>query len=294
MKRFALLALIFAAFLFSRPASANTTPACQKCQFRMCGVFPCYDEHHHLEVECVPAGDGVSGGMDCHVPFGYDKCYFGEDGPYAPGQSPDSCEGCDDDNQNGICDMRENPEENQCPNPPCDPTPGSPLVINMDGGPWKFGADADAVMFDLDGNGDLEHITWTKPNSGIAFLALDRNGNGTIDSGKELFGNYTAQRRGIGRNGFRALAVFDVDGDDQITPADPVWSRLVLWEDSNHDAISQPWEVTPLAASNITALGCDYKATTREDKEGNELRYKSWLWRGNRREKYFDVYFHHV
>ena len=46
-------------------------------------------------------------------------------------------------------------------------------------------------MFDIDGDGVPEQISWTEADSDVAFLALDRDGDGRITSGKELFGNHT-------------------------------------------------------------------------------------------------------
>ena len=67
-------------------------------------------------------------------------------------------------------------------------------------------------MFDIPASGTPEQISWTSLNSDDAWLVLDRNGNGFIDDGRELFGSSTPQHfifQGESKNGFRALAVFD-------------------------------------------------------------------------------------
>jgi hypothetical protein len=102
-----------------------------------------------------------------------------------------------------------------------DPQMADPLVLNFGGGPVSLSPSK--INFDLNSDGKAEQISFVAKGNG--FLALDRNGNGAVDDGSELFGPGTG-------NGFAELAKYDQDGNGWIDEADPVYSQLRVWDDA--------------------------------------------------------------
>lgn len=93
-----------------------------------------------------------------------------------------------------------------------------PLVVNFEGPAAAL--NGARFSFDLDADGDVEKVAALAPSSG--YLALDKDGNGEVGDGSELFGPTSG-------DGFKELARHDSDGNGWIDEADPVFSRLRVW-----------------------------------------------------------------
>jgi hypothetical protein len=165
--------------------------------------------------------------------------------------------------------------------------PGTPIIIDLDNDNYNLTDAANGVMFDLRATGTPQRWSWTAGGSDDAFLALDRDNNGRIDSGKELFGNFTDQPISEEPNGFIALAMFDNNNDRWIDRNDAVFDRLVLWVDLNHDGISQSSELHLLNWGGVEGISLDYKESKRTDQHGNHFKYRAkvrgaqvgrWAW----------------
>ncbi len=162
----------------------------------------------------------------------------------------------------------------------------SPIIVDTTGHGFELTSASNGVVFDIRGDGHPIKLAWTAAGSGNAFLALPHNGR--ITSGKELFGNFTAQPPcpDGGRsclNGYRALAEFDRpenggNGDGIIDSRDAVFSQLRLWIDANHDGISQPNELHTLPELGVYSISLKYRDDQHYyDPYGNWFHYQSAL-----------------
>lgn len=180
----------------------------------------------------------------------------------------------------------------------CQPGP-SPIIIDLSGDGFDLTDAAAGANFDINCNARAERIGWTKPDPDDAFLVFDRNGNGVIDNGTELFGNYTPQPPTANRNGFLALALLDSPArggneDKVIDDMDLFFSKLRLWQDKNHNGVSEAHELHPLPDLGVDAIALDYKKSKRTDQYGNQFAYRAKVYgaRGQRLGRWaWDVFF---
>ena len=156
--------------------------------------------------------------------------------------------------------------------------PPSPILIAAQRGTYHLTSPSDGVWFDINGDGIPERIAWTDADSDVGFLAYDRNGNGAIDNGTELFGNFSILSDGIRAvNGFAALV--DLDGgpgntDGKIDSTDSIFSKLLIWFDRNHNGVSEPEELLSLPEAGVKVIYTGYRYSRRRDQYGNEFRYE--------------------
>jgi Ca2+-binding RTX toxin-like protein len=133
-----------------------------------------------------------------------------------------------------------------------------PLIFDLDGDRMVLTSlDDSSAYFDLDGDGFREHVAWTRGGDGL--LVYDRNGNGSIDDGSELFGSgYRETDAGgvqsRGTEGFDDLARLDSNDDGVIDAADAEYGALQIWIDADGDALTGAGELHTLASLGIVSI----------------------------------------
>jgi hypothetical protein len=300
-----LLCLAVLTTMSAPPASAQTHSYCYECVYAVYrGIGPCGSGGC---VECQPAGTNEPGYTECFGPFTDTVCPWQgacNQNELGDRQEPDGSPIVAPDNQHmhfapdswigANCEGYEPPyippppnDDEQTPGPCGGPSCGTPLLLSLSGGPIRLSEVP--VSFDLRGTGIAEQWTWTEAGSDTAFIAYDWNGDGQINSGRELFGDKGSPQRPI--NGFIDLSAYDKNRDGLVDHNDPVWSGLWLWADRNHDGKSTPAELTRIADTRISALEYEYRRVGRRDPSGALLLYQARYWVDGQPRMYYDAYF---
>ena len=159
----------------------------------------------------------------------------------------------------------------------------SPIIIDVAGDDFALTDREAGVIFPLGPSQFVYRVAWTEPDTDDAWLVLDRNGNGRIDNGQELFGSATPQpplSPGEIPHGFRALAEFDKranggNRDERIDRDDRIFGSLRLWQDVNHNGESEPFELHTLTSLSVRGLDLRFQRSRRVDEFGNLFRYRA-------------------
>ncbi|KJV06801.1 calcium-binding protein [Methylocucumis oryzae] len=169
-------------------------------------------------------------------------------------------------------------------------TDSSPIVLDLDRNGIITTDLKTGTFFDHGNDGFAEQTGWVSPKDGL--LALDRDGNGLIDSGRELFGSNTLLNNGqAAANGYEALAEFDSNHDGKIDVQDPVYSQLTLWQDQNGDGESQAHELLGLAQASVQSIAVTYLSSGLID-NGNAIKQiSSFTWNDGSSNQTADVWF---
>ena len=149
------------------------------------------------------------------------------------------------------------------PEPKPTPTPNfsSPLVLDLNGdGITSTFISESNTHFDLDNNGMRERTGWVQSDD--ALLAFDKNQDGKINNGTELFGNNTLLKNGTkAANGFEALREYDENRDGVIDAKDNIYNALSLWQDTNSDGVSETGELHTLKELGVASINLNYSNT---------------------------------
>ena len=152
------------------------------------------------------------------------------------------------------------------------PAPVDPLIFDLDNdGIETVGLNAaKSILFDSNGDGVKTATGWAGKDDGL--LVWDRNGNGQIDSGRELFGDASIKTNGErARDGLDALADLDSNGDGVISALDALWNELKIWQDANQDGISQAHELKSLNEQGFQEIKLTPTGGAQTQANGNQI-----------------------
>ncbi|MEO1368116.1 MAG: hypothetical protein AAFX50_13160, partial [Acidobacteriota bacterium] len=184
---------------------------------------------------------------------------------------------------NSITDW-EQQELNCIDDPDCNPDVACgpfccPIVIDFDLDGFKMSGGP--IPFDIDGDGNDDLLTWSLAKESDGFLAMDRNGNGLIDDGSELFGSGTPLAAGVrAPHGYVALRDLDSvenggNADGWLSAQDQKFADLLVWTDRNQNGVSEHRELENASRAGLVAIDLQYWYDGSRDSYGNELKFLS-------------------
>jgi hypothetical protein len=147
---------------------------------------------------------------------------------------------------------------------PPPPPPVDPLILDLDGNGVQTSTVDDGVVFDAMANGTQVQVAWTDGKDG--FLVLDRNGDGIINDGSELFGDYTPLADGtLAKDGFQALRALDSNADGLFTAKDDLFDLVQVWVDANRDGVTDAGELFGLKELGVQSINLNAQASERTE-----------------------------
>jgi hypothetical protein len=141
---------------------------------------------------------------------------------------------------------------------------GTPIVLDLNGDGVTTKSIRDGVTFDLFATGSKVNTGWVSNSDGL--LVLDRNHDGTIADGSELFGSSTSLADGSkAADGYQALRELDSNSDGVIDRNDASFADLKIWVDANSDGVTEGGELKSLADLQITSINANAAVDLSKD-----------------------------
>jgi RTX calcium-binding nonapeptide repeat (4 copies) len=146
----------------------------------------------------------------------------------------------------------------------------SPLILDLDGDGIEITPLSGALTFDHDADGVRTGTAWAGADDGL--LVHDLDGNGLIDSGRELFGNNTVLANGQkAADGYAALRALDANTDGAVDAADAQFAGLRVWRDLDQDGVSDAGELLSLEEAGISQINLAKTAFSQTLADGTRL-----------------------
>lgn len=166
----------------------------------------------------------------------------------------------------------------------------SPLILDLDGDGIEITSLSGAITFDHDADGVRTGTAWAGADDGL--LVLDLDGNGLIDSGRELFGNNTLLANDQkAADGYAALRALDANADGLIDAVDAPFASLRVWRDLDQDGVSDAGELQSLEEAGISQIDLTQTAFTQTLADGTRLDGQASFTLNGQTHTYTDAWF---